>query len=71
VEAERLGLPDQVLQLAEGLLGGARRRQRLLDDPQVGEVLRGPGVGQVGVPRARRGQALRHVKQVGPVGLLR
>ena len=45
VEAERLCLPDEMLQLAAGLLNGPGRGQRLLDRAQVGEELGRPGVG--------------------------
>ena len=71
VEAERLGLPDQVLQLAEGLLGRAGRGQRLLDQAQVGQELAGSRVGQVGVPDPGGAEPLGGVQQVGPVRLLR
>ena len=70
VETERLRLPDEVLQLAERLLGRAGGGQRRLHHPQVGQALRGARVGQVGVPLPGGGQPLRHVQQVGPVGLL-
>ena len=67
MEAERLRLPDEVLQFAEGLLGGTRRGQRRLDQAQVGHVLGGARVGQVGVPGPGGSQPLRGVQQVGPV----
>ena len=41
VEAEGLDLPDQVLQLAVRDCGRARRGQRGLHQPQVGEQLAG------------------------------
>ncbi len=43
VEAERLGLPDQLLQLAVRLPGGSRGGQRLLDQAQIGQECPGPG----------------------------
>ena len=49
VKAERLGLPDQVLQLAERLPGRTRGGQRVLHGTQVGQESGGPGVSQVGV----------------------
>ena len=49
MEPERLGLPDQVLQLPERLPRGAGRGQRLLDQAQVSEESRAVLVGQVGL----------------------
>ena len=61
VEAEALGLPDQVLQLAERLAAGPGVGQGLLEQPQVGEQLTGIAVGQAGLRRglARPGGGLR------------
>ena len=49
VKAERLGLPAQVLQLAERLPGRTRGGQRVLQHAQVGHEPGGPGVSQRGV----------------------
>ena len=57
VEAERLDLPDEVLQLAVRLPRRAGRGQRLLGDPQVGEQLAGRAVGEVEVAAAGGGDA--------------
>ena len=48
VEAEGLGLPDEVLKLAVGLPVGSRCRQRALDEPQVGDEF-----GRAGVAKTR------------------
>ena len=50
VEAERLGLPDEVLQLAVRLLAGTGGRQRVLDEAQVRHEVRRPWIGEIGVP---------------------
>ena len=71
VEAERLGLPDQVLQLTVRLPDRAGLRERRLDQAQVGEEVRRPGVGQVEVPCPGGGEPLGRVQQVGAVGLAR
>ena len=71
VEAERLGLPDQVLQLAGSLLASPGRGQRLLDDAQVADEVVRARVGQVGVPDPGGVDPRRGVQQVGPVRLLR
>src|SRR5699024_1774223 len=49
VEAEGLGLPDQVLEFTVGLSDRAGRGQGFLHDPQVGEEGFRVGVGQVGI----------------------
>ena len=43
VEAERLRLPDQLLQFTERLPGGTRRRQRLLDQRRSARKSAQPG----------------------------
>ena len=71
VKAERLHLPDQLLQFTERQPGGTGRRQRLLDQQQVVAEVRGAAVGQVGVPQPGRGQPPGQVEQERPVGLAR
>src|SRR6266536_6288327 len=75
VEAEGLGLPEQVLELTERLPGGARPRQRPLHEAEVGDELRRTAVGQAGLAVALadpdRVQPPRRVQQVDAVGLLR
>ncbi len=70
VEAERLGLPDQVLQLPERLPARARTGQRVLDQAQVGEEGGAAGVGQVGVAQPGGADAFRQEKQECAIRLL-
>jgi hypothetical protein len=70
VEPERLRLPDQVLQLAVRLPGGARAQQRVLDQPQVGEKRRAVRVGQVGLAQPGGAQPFGQKKQEGAIRLV-
>ena len=69
MEAERLQLPDQRLQVGVGDPGRTGRDQRLLHRSQVGHALGGAGVAEVGVSAAGRGQPFGHDQQHPPVRL--
>ncbi len=71
VEAERLDLPDQLLEVPVRLSRRARLRQRVLHDPQVGEQVLRVSVAEVGVARAGRGDLAREQQQDAPVRLVR
>jgi hypothetical protein len=77
VEAERLRLPDELLELAVGLAARAGGGQGVLQQPQVGDELRGAGVGQAGLLGLRAArqpggpQPQRREQQELPVRLLR
>ncbi len=71
VEPERLGLPDELLQLAERLPGGAPGGQGLLHQPQVGEEAGGARVGQVRMPQPGGLEPPGQVEEVGPVRFVR
>ena len=77
MEAERLGLPGQVLQLPVGQPGGTGRGQRRLDQPHVGQELPGVRVApacHLGAPEQGGpggGQPLGRQQQLLEVGLVR
>ena len=69
VEPERLGLPDQVLQLPVRLPGRPGGGQRRLDQPQVGQELPGRRRRRGRRPGAGGRRPFGRVQQVGAVGL--
>ena len=74
VKTERLGLPEQLLQLAEGLPGGVRLDERLLHQAEIVGELVWSRIGQSWpVPFAEPGRAqpLRRVQEIGAERLLR
>ena len=74
MESERLGLPDEVLELAVRLPGGASCRQRPLRQPQVGDELSSRRIGQArpasGAPSGvgSRVVGLRQPRRLHPLG---
>ena len=69
VEAEGLGLPDELLDGAVGRSGGTRLGQRELDAAQVGDVVLGAGVHDVGGAHDGGAQALGNDQHAGAVQL--
>ena len=69
VEAEGLGLPDELLDGAVGRAGGTRLGKRQLDAAQVGDEVLGAGVHDVGGAHDGGAQALGNDQHAGAVEL--
>ena len=63
MKSKCLRLPDQVLKLTEGEAGGARLRERVAHDTEVGEQLGRRAVGQRPMVETRGLKPARHLQQ--------
>ncbi len=71
MKAKGLDLPDELLQFAIRMPKGTRVHERLLNNPQVVEQLRGIGIGKIGVAGASSRDASAEQQKHAPVRFVR